>query len=192
MSIRPNYAELNATKTPSAIDIAWAAGIYEGEGTCRLSGKKGKLGRGLSVSVPQKDPELLYRLRDWFGGSVNPPYGNINPCYKWDICGDRARVFLALCYPVLTACRRAQVDATSGLEFMGGRLTDGISMPDLRSLLEAFSQSRRVGRHQSNSNAVNRRRYYERHREEILLAKKQKRGATLTENVLQFDHEKVG
>lgn len=51
---RPNRPDLDATKVPSALDIAWAAGIYEGEGCARLCGR-GK--RSFAVHVVQKEPQ---------------------------------------------------------------------------------------------------------------------------------------
>lgn len=117
MPIRTTYRrDLEPTKTPSCLDIAWAAGIYEGEGSC-VRGGNGK--RSFVASVPQKDPEILYRLRDMFGGSVKE-YANTgtNVCsgpvtiHAWRICGDRCRIFLAVIYSYLTARRKAQIDAT--------------------------------------------------------------------------------
>ncbi|HYR42164.1 MAG TPA: hypothetical protein VER98_04005 [Terriglobia bacterium] len=130
---------MDATKVPTPIDIAWSAGVYEGEGTARLCGR-GK--RSLAVSVPQKDPEILYTLRDLFGGSVNPPSGG-NPCYKWDICGDRARIFISLIYSFLSSKRRAQVDGTDALEFLRGTFPEGLSIEDLAFHLAAFYDEKR-------------------------------------------------
>src|SRR5271170_6920004 len=107
MYVRPGRPDLDATKVPSLIDIAWSAGIYEGEGCCRLAGKTK---RGLMIQVAQKDPELLYRLRDWFGGSVKFAHCSTVPAdqqvYSWSACGDRARIFLALIYSFMTARRK--------------------------------------------------------------------------------------
>jgi hypothetical protein len=137
MYVRPNRPDLDATKTPTLIDIAWSAGIYEGEGNIRLCGR-GK--RGLAASVAQKDPEILYRMRDWFGGSIGNPSGG-NCCYKFDICGDRARVFIALAYPYLSKRRKMQVDATGAMEFMVGASPEGLSMEELKDRLVGFYKS---------------------------------------------------
>jgi hypothetical protein len=119
MRVHKDKPGLDATKTPTALDVAWAAGIYEGEGSCVVSGK-GK--KSFSASVSQKDPELLYRMRDLFGGGVKF-YQNVGPghkfdCYHWVICGDRARAFLGAIYPHLTARRKAQIDSTSVRNFL--------------------------------------------------------------------------
>jgi len=139
MSIRSNRPDLDATKIPSEIDIAWAAGIYEGEGTCRLAGRTK---RGFMVSVPQKEPEILYRLRDWFGGSVAKPCGK-NPCFNWNVCGDRARVFIAVIYRFLTAHRRAQVDGTNGLEAIEALSLGGISMIEAYEAIGLFNEQKK-------------------------------------------------
>jgi len=118
MIVRKDKSDLDATKIPTALDVAWAAGIYEGEGTCAASGTAG---RSFSVTVTQKDPELLYRLRDLFGGGIKLyNVGNQRrfECYHWVICGDRARAFLGAIYPFLTGRRRAQIDTTSASVFL--------------------------------------------------------------------------
>jgi hypothetical protein len=133
---RPNNPELDAVKVPSALDVAWAAGVYEGEGTVRNCGR-GK--RSLTVGIPQKDPELLYWLRNWFGGSVNPPSGG-NNCYHLDLCGDRARLFIAQIYSRLTSRRKSQVDVTNCLGFLEGRSPEGMALDELKSAMGAYYQ----------------------------------------------------
>lgn len=130
---RPNRPDLDATKVPTDRDIAWAAGIYEGEGTCRLCGK----GRGFMASVTQKDPEILFRLRDWFGGSVRDN-GTGQGIHTWDICGDRARIFMGLIYEFMTARRRTQIDPTGALEFLGDRSPIGMSQQELRAAMDEY------------------------------------------------------
>lgn len=136
-STRPNKPELDATKVPTEIDIAWAAGIYEGEGHCRLCGH-GK--RSFAAAVVQKDPELLYRLRDWFGGSVN---SNGAWCNVWDICGDRARVFIALIYKFMTARRKMQIDETNCLDFLGAISAEVLNEEVIRELLLKYYQDKK-------------------------------------------------
>lgn len=131
---RPSNPALNATKKPTAIDIAWAAGVYEGEGSIRLCGR-GK--RSLAGSIPQKDPEILYRLRDLFGGSVNPPSG-ANPCFHWDVCGDRARLFVAQIYYLLSDRRKSQAKSANALDFLKGESPVGLSLDELKSRMLCF------------------------------------------------------
>jgi hypothetical protein len=82
---------------PGDADVIWAAGIYEGEGSCTVDG---------SVSVPQKDPWILIKLRDFFGGLVRDE-GRI---WRWQLSGTHARMFLDAVYPYLSPRRRARID----------------------------------------------------------------------------------
>jgi hypothetical protein len=115
--VKQDRKGLDAVRRPTAIEIAWAAGIYEGEGSCVATRTS------FGVSVSQKDPELLYRLRDLFGGNVSH-YNNrifnkkICPISHWNISGDRGRTFIGAIYPFLTARRKEQIDATSAGHFI--------------------------------------------------------------------------
>ena len=124
--------ELDATKTPTLLDIAWAAGVYEGEGTVHQ-----RRIASAQTEVVQKDPEILYRLRDWFGGSVGMQGGGSTPeawrCHSWTVCGDRCRLFVALIYGYLSARRRAAIDATRTLEFLRGQSPVAPRCPRFRS-----------------------------------------------------------
>jgi hypothetical protein len=103
-----------ATKTPTACDIAWMAGIYEGEGC--VSGIKG---RTIS-SIHQKDPEILYRIRELFGGSITEiRKGTRFNCHVWKLYGDVARAMFQAIYPYLSTRRRMQVEKANGLKFTG-------------------------------------------------------------------------
>lgn len=158
MSIRPNYAELDATKIPTAIDIAWAAGVYEGEGNVRLCGKTK---RGLALAVVQKDPEILIRLRDWFGGSIHFQGRVKNPVHTWDACGDRARIFIALIYPFLSARRKVQADFTGALEFLNGSQSDGMTPEDLQLRLQWFNQEKKKNTWNGSERSAIRKANYE-------------------------------
>lgn len=109
--VRAGDPRLAATAKPSDLDVAWAAGIYEGEGSVFLNVKTW----GLQVTVGQRDDWLLHRLRDLFGGSVHVRSGASSFSGRnipvWVVGGDRARVFLAAIYPWLSPRRRQQADA---------------------------------------------------------------------------------
>jgi hypothetical protein len=83
------------------LDIAWAAGIFEGEGNFR------RAGRAVSVAVSQKDPALLWRLKALFGGAI---YQHKSPAmiHTWLIHGARARGFAYTIFTFLTTRRRRQ------------------------------------------------------------------------------------
>lgn len=85
-----------ARSHPTALDIAWAAGIYEGEGSAGYSG----------VSVGQRDTWILERLRDLFGGTVR--YDRSVELWYWYVSGARGRGFLMTVYMFLSPWRREQ------------------------------------------------------------------------------------
>jgi hypothetical protein len=160
---RPNRPDLDATKMPTDVDVAWAAGIFEGEGTVRLAGKTK---RGFMIQVPQKDPELLYWLRDLFGGSVGKPCGS-NPCSTWNICGDRARIFSAQIYSYLTSRRKQQIDGTRGLDFLKGASPEGLSVAELHVRMVAFYEEHLATNWNGpNTNAIRKARYAARKKED--------------------------
>jgi hypothetical protein len=88
--------ELAPSLSPTIKDICWAAGIYEGEGHCEKHG---------IISIPQKDPWILYKLQSLFGGRVSKPPTQIA---RWRLCGPRARGFLMTIYSILSPRRQEQ------------------------------------------------------------------------------------
>src|SRR3990167_994220 len=101
---------LEPTEKALKIDIAWASGIYEGEGWCSvIPNMKGHKTQG--VYVGQKDTWILFRLKALFGGSITSrtqgQYENQN---IWHIHGSRAREFLAIIYPFMSPRRKKQIN----------------------------------------------------------------------------------
>jgi hypothetical protein len=86
---------------PTIKDIYWAAGIYEGEGTCKH--KPGTL-----VSVSQKDTWILLKLKELFGGTVSV-HDKVKKSSHWQISGPRARGFLMTIYSLLSPHRQARI-----------------------------------------------------------------------------------
>lgn len=145
---------LEPTRKPTAIEIAWAAGIYEGEGSCLIGGGTGE-SKSFAAQVSQKGPELLYRLREMFGGSVkevannrssrivpNPPVDRV--INHWRVCGDKARLFFACIYPFLTARRKQQIDAS----------TVSMFLEDIQDLLVLPAEEKICDRYQKISTAI--------------------------------------
>lgn len=89
--------------------VAWAAGIYDGEGTCN---------RSCDVQVQQKNPWILDKLQGFFGGSVNK-CGNkrklfrkdlqLKELYRWSLAGKDSREFLEMIMPYLSPKRLDQI-----------------------------------------------------------------------------------
>ena len=114
---------LEPTKVPTILDTAFFAGFFDGEGSVW----KREGCAALTVYVPQKDPELLYKMRDFWGGSIrfvinrgtkaSPTFEGYeswkNPLYRLQISGDRARIFLKAVYPFLSSRRKETIDKMS-------------------------------------------------------------------------------
>ena len=96
-----------ARRTPTLLELAWAAGIYEGEGTCTPTRS--------ACSISQVDLWLLHRLQEMFGGTIecnrkfNPAKPNERPCSRWRLAGARARGFLLTIYSFLSPRRQAAI-----------------------------------------------------------------------------------
>ena len=97
---RVNRTAMNAVQSPCLLDIAWAAGVYEGEGHARF-------GETLQVVIVQKDRWLLERFITLFGGAIYGPHGH-SGCFNWYISGVRARGFLLTVFTFLSPRRRLQ------------------------------------------------------------------------------------
>ena len=100
---------LAPTIRPVASDLYWAGGIWEGEGSSQRAGLKKHVGTEL-VSVSQKDPWILERLRALFGGSVaRQKRPNQGVLYRWIITGARARGFLMSIYGIVSPRRQEEI-----------------------------------------------------------------------------------
>lgn len=101
-------SSLEPTMVPAPCEIAWAAGFFEGEGCVYKSNPRR---RSIVVLIAQKDPEVLFRLKDWFGGSIhrrNNSGANKIGLYAWMVSGDRARNFMRVTWFYLSTRRRAK------------------------------------------------------------------------------------
>lgn len=78
-------------------DIAWAAGIYEGEGNFS----------GNHVIIAQKDTWLLHKLIEIFKFGTITPHGD--SCHGWVIAGANARSFLLTIFPLLSPRRKNDI-----------------------------------------------------------------------------------
>jgi len=103
-----------AVSRPTMRDIAWAAGFYEGEGTCNFAtGSQ-------HIIVNQVEREPLDKLHRIFGGTVRPikAHHMSKPSWRWGAHGPRARGVMLTLYMLLSAKRRAQIRAVLA---QGGR-----------------------------------------------------------------------
>lgn len=94
--------------------LAWAAGIYEGEGTFS-SRKTGKIDRGLVAKLKMADEDVIRRFHAILGvGNVTGPYkcdgAGTKPLWVWQ-CGSFQAVqhTMAVLWPWLCSRRRAKI-----------------------------------------------------------------------------------
>lgn len=93
-------------------DIAWVAGILEGEGWFGLNRMKGRTYPHIAAHMTDED--VIRRLHSVLEiGTVTGPHPSQNgmkPTWRWRVQSkkDAARLLLAL-YPLLSTRRRAQV-----------------------------------------------------------------------------------
>ena len=104
--------DLAPTVHPTMFDIVFAAGVYQGEGTCQGPPRQ----RSEIVKVGQVETWLLTWLRDRFGGSVKiygearRRDGGVRRSFGyWLLTGPRARGFLYTIFTFLSPRRRAQL-----------------------------------------------------------------------------------
>jgi hypothetical protein len=113
-------AGLEAIERPSILDIAWAAGIWEGEGSVTgpwATRKDGYRYRQIQATVCQADPWLIERFRALFGGTIriakagNYQSNQVSRCdiSVWTVTGARARGFLMTIWKFLSPRRHAQI-----------------------------------------------------------------------------------
>lgn len=85
----------------NAVDAAWAAGFFDGEGSIFLSRNTWTI----RVDVAQVDPRPLQKLVDLFGSKVLGPYQpktkNSKPYYRWAKCSAKAVEFMNTIRPYL-------------------------------------------------------------------------------------------
>jgi hypothetical protein len=82
------------------LDVAWAAGFWEGEGSVSHS----------SFTACQKSRWPLERLVEMFGGSIS--YKPQDGCHSWWLSGERGRLFARAIRPYLSPRRIAQIEKT--------------------------------------------------------------------------------
>jgi hypothetical protein len=94
-----------AVSRPITRDIAWAAGFYEGEGTCNYAT------RSQHVVVNQVEREPLEKLQRMFGGTIRPikAHHRSQASWRWCAHGPRARGVMMTLYVLLSKKRQAQI-----------------------------------------------------------------------------------
>lgn len=99
------------TEHPTLMQIAWAAGWFDGEGC--IQGAMSKHGTAyVAVSLTQKDRWICDRFQALFGGVVSGRKNRV--IYDWRLTGARARGFLMTMYTFLSPRRQAKTREVFG------------------------------------------------------------------------------
>lgn len=125
-------------REPSDIDIAWLAGLFEGEGS--VTGKNGKKA---VVSIPQKDAEILFRCREMLGGSISKVIREDTHLHVFSLCGDGGRRFLQAIYPFMSTRRKMQIEKAGGLAFTGRKQWGVKTTEERRALRLSMTESQK-------------------------------------------------
>jgi hypothetical protein len=104
------------TEHPTTHDLAWFAGIFEGEGgICKA--KQCHYGQGIKLTVTQKDEWVTTRLRALFGGSLTVQNERINSMTgkpatfsRWVLSGQRAFILTQTVFHLMSPRRREQFE----------------------------------------------------------------------------------
>lgn len=64
-------------------ELAWAAGLFDGEGTTSVLAAKRDKWKYPRLSMAQKNPEVLYKLQQLLGGKVYK--SNTRNIYNWNV-----------------------------------------------------------------------------------------------------------
>ncbi len=114
-------------RKPTSAELAYCAGILDGEGTIAITRNPPRKSTqhspsfGLIVSVSNTNKALILFLCElWGGGSIisSKPQGNKRAAYRWTIGGRVALAFLKAVLPMLIVKRS---EAELGIEFQSGK-----------------------------------------------------------------------
>lgn len=95
------------------IELAWAAGFFEGEGTVRITRPSAKNWGTLWVAISNTDMQTLQWYHARWAGSVHKcsPSGNRRDAWMWVIASQKAAAFLRQIRPYLVRdAVRAKID----------------------------------------------------------------------------------
>lgn len=100
--------------TPSQLDLAWAAGIIDGEGSIGIrkvtyTTRKGYTRYAVALECGNTDIRMLKELQKFFGGSINSrtclPHINSKPLWTWTLGSKAAYLTISQILPYLRVKR---------------------------------------------------------------------------------------
>lgn len=87
--------------------LAWAAGLFDGEGTTSVLAAKRDKYKYPRLSMAQKDPEVLEKLQNILGGKIYK--SKTRNIYNWNLYRqDSVEEALNKLWPFLSECKKIQ------------------------------------------------------------------------------------
>lgn len=93
---------MNEIEWMKKMELAWAAGLFEGEGTVRINKPSLRNWGAVCVSVVNTDKQIVQWFQDRWPGYMKPATGlgpNRKPAWVWVIAANKAIVFLKAILP---------------------------------------------------------------------------------------------
>jgi hypothetical protein len=123
---------------PGKLHVAWASGLFEGEGTLGAYPKKPS-GVVATASVSMCDEDVVRRFSEVMGfGTVYGPYepssqrGASKPYYRWTVNGfELVQATVAMLWPGLGERRKARATEVLRATRYSGRSKKGMVMPSV-------------------------------------------------------------
>lgn len=91
---------------PTTTDLAYAAGMVDGEGCIHILYHRGRGHHSINVIITNTDPRVAEWLLERFGGRVHHPRERVD---NWTVSARKAAAFLELVYPYLVI-KKEQAD----------------------------------------------------------------------------------
>jgi hypothetical protein len=142
---------------PRRVDLAYAAGFFDGEGCAMIRNGKGTSIR-LDVSIAQNTMPVLEMLKGFFGGNVygTKSTGGFKPnkqCFQLRLNGDNAARFLVAVFPYLVVKKE---DVREVLVAWGIRKEDNAKARELVEQRRARRQGEKDARNTENAGVPDR------------------------------------
>jgi len=107
------------------VSLAWAGGLFTGEGTVRIAKPTKRNQAYLVCSMVNTERELVEQFNEWWPGYMKPATGlrpDQKPAWVWNVAARKAEVFLVAVLPYLG--ERMWTRAQWGLMFQAQKTRD--------------------------------------------------------------------
>lgn len=124
MSVRARLVPQSVPQLAEA-DLAWAAGLFEGEGSVRINKPARRNWGSLTASVVNTDREIVDFFQDRWPGYCKAATGlrpEQRPAWVWVIAARQAAAFLEAIRPFVRSTR-VRTKIAYGLEFQAQKLS---------------------------------------------------------------------